>query len=797
MNMKNVRDYRRFGICLIFLLIVLSFSVYAAECDETLSVLPCNYTGVAPNSGLTVSCEDDCIFFNTSGVANLNGTVFYCNDTGADGCLIIRNHNIHINGQRSSLIGNLTLTSYGIFTGWTARNNINLTNFTVNNFTYPVYFYRSRNLIIRNNTFINGASNMRLTDVNESIIMYNEFINSTGVNVDFLRSYNNSFIHNLINNGSMNLVINDGCTRNSFYNNTFLDSQNTNVFFESGSSHFIFDGNIIKGSNDGGMGIRFNSSNNSIVSNNKFFDISWNGIDIDSHHCNITDNWINNSNHHGIDLAYALGDNKTSSNNIIRNNNITNMGGSVNGIYVKDSNSNTIYQNIIKDITGSCIAVEGKYTYNFANNVSENNISNCKYCIFSSSVDSLWHSNYIDSCNVSEIFISSYLGSKNIGENSSFINNEFYDGFAHYLGYSWWNVTASISESSSNYHIINYSMGATLKFEYDGLKNLSISNISSTVTCPSDSATYTIQSGEEWEIDCGSNATSLADTSENYVSNFDLYDGYYFGIINVSTNEIINYYSVFSQLLNFSVNESSTSYHEITLNSTGKIRLQYPGIKDFYVENNSLYVTSNLPSTAFLCYGFNTTCSTTSPTSVTFNLSANQFAIVQAISDSADPVVTSKANGITNLDYGYTGGVLHINCTGSGNIQLTNMNDIGAAYNVYHNGALVERTTTNDYTLTSCSDWEFTTSSQIRFETENKNDYFNAFRSGAQLLSLFVVALIAGVLYMIFTVKKNGGFEFDISQLPMALNEGMLAFLFAILCLILVIIIVVVVTGVF
>jgi len=98
--------------------------------------------------------------------------------------------------------------------------------------------------------------------------------------------------------------------------------------------------------------------------------------------------------------------------------------------------------------------------------------------------------------------------------------------------------------------------------------------------------------------------------------------------------------------------------------------------------------------------------------------------------------------------------VFTLTCSGSGSIGLTNMLYTAGPsgyYDVYHNGVFVESKNTNDYTITSCSTWEFRPSKIVNEEQVQRalNPFFGAF-------ALIIVGLLAAAGLALVMAIQSG-----------------------------------------
>ena len=143
--------------------------------------------------------------------------------------------------------------------------------------------------------------------------------------------------------------------------------------------------------------------------------------------------------------------------------------------------------------------------------------------------------------------------------------------------------------------------------------------------------------------------------------------------------------------LNINSQDTGLSYNLSLYNLTDQEDSQYCQI---FLHNQSSFIVENVNEYNITLPPYNRT--------LIFTLSSN-----------LDPKFLSIATTIDDINYSYssTSKNLNISCEGTGNIVLTNMdiikNPSTDSYSVYHNGLYLEEATTNDYTITSCSHWQF------------------------------------------------------------------------------------------
>ena len=107
-----------------------------------------------------------------------------------------------------------------------------------------------------------------------------------------------------------------------------------------------------------------------------------------------------------------------------------------------------------------------------------------------------------------------------------------------------------------------------------------------------------------------------------------------------------------------------------------------------------------------------------------------------------DPYVTEMATTITDYTVSYTDGIVYdITGTGTGTHKVTNLLDLAGAngyYKVYHNGALVGLSNTDDYTMSGFSDWSFDSTEIV---SQQVYDTGTNFKNGFAILAAFYAIL--------------------------------------------------------
>ncbi len=173
----------------------------------------------------------------------------------------------------------------------------------------------------------------------------------------------------------------------------------------------------------------------------------------------------------------------------------------------------------------------------------------------------------------------------------------------------------------------------------------------------------------------------------------------------LKTNGIMRYGNI-NSAINITVNETSTIKHNFSFNNNGRIQFIYNGRKDFRVENNTITI-NNMPTSNNQI--FNQTSNTPTATNVntfTETIPPNNRSFVFSYLTASQPTFSSIALTVTDMSYTFSGNVLTIGCTGTGNTVTTNMEVLKGTHSFYSHtkdGVLQGFSSTDDFTITDCS----------------------------------------------------------------------------------------------
>ena len=674
-------------MCVIALVCVLSsLSVIGAEC------------GSVPTSGCTVSISTS---FNTD-IYHFNSTTTY------NGAIRIASHNITLDCNGSTLIGNSTDYGSGISNTQSTRyNNVTIKNCIIQGYRYGIDSL-SNYTTIYNNTISNCTAGIYLERPSATAYSNNNnissnkitLINLTGGSRDLsnrLNSNNQSiYAINQINlTVEDNILINSSAGINCYYcNDSIIKGNNITGMYDSilderGNNNLI-ENNIVECFRTLGVwyaygtpmplnyvsGIISINTTNLLINSN---DVSWCTISIKAtqslNNANITNNLIEYSDR-GIALS---GNNK---NIIIDSNNITNASLNTDfysvAIFVSDVSNSTsdLIENII--VTNNRIEDYG-------------NIG----ILFRRVRNLLIDNNY---------FKELELGRKNIlgrcagntssncdkGEPPSAIRSpEPYKGWDdsskenNNMNLSWYfNGSRSYNITITN----NIFSSSTQIF----LWNTNGINITHDLTDYWYRAIQFPKQGTDW----------LTDKDEFYINN------------------------IFDDISQFDDSISTTLRKYFTgdtpqWNMTYKVSKTVMIIKNTHITNNQLINLTNLtdqPDSKYVQI-FNQTSTTPTAENVntfTETIPANNRSFVFSYLTAFQPKFSEIGLGITDItpNYDSTQKNFSFDCTGTGDIKVTNLNDLDGKYGyveVRHNGTFKEYVEPDYYTVSTCSNWQFLT----------------------------------------------------------------------------------------
>lgn len=215
---------------------------------------------------------------------------------------------------------------------------------------------------------------------------------------------------------------------------------------------------------------------------------------------------------------------------------------------------------------------------------------------------------------------------------------------------------------------------------------------------------------------------------------------------------------------NITINETSTQYHYINFSNRGIFKAEYNGRKDFDIRNTSVKIEhDSFPTLSTFCYPNNSTCTQNLARDLDITMGANQFAYLYGMSSADDPYLTGIATTITDYSMTYTEGTsLVIDCTGSGQHNITNLDDLigaGGYYQIYYNGVFQSYSSETTQSLSGCSTWEFRSTSytDVTMDIQEEVDvWLVAFSSIGALFGILILVLnVAAVVNLLKGDKIN------------------------------------------
>ena len=404
--------------------------------------------GIAYGVECGVTPTEDCTM--TANTTFYTGT-YYLNDTNANGAIQVGANSFTLDCNGSYIIGNNTVNSRGFQIA--AKNNITLKNCNIQNFSIGIRTTVSYDININNMNISNVLTRgISLENTNYTNITNNIIKNATGTGSGtagvLLSGVNNQIeIKNNIIERFYDLI---NFADNNLHNGTVISDNNLTHSYE----YCIY--------------FRI-GTNYSTVYNNRLLDCGWeqtaNAIDLWGYYNNISNNYIYNFSHQGIDLFTT--DATVGGFNTIESNTINaSFSDDNNCIFLSQSNNNTVYNNTCD---GRIQAV-GNSSYQYGNEFYLNKIHNALYSM-TAKTDSYWHNNIIFNSLYNDIYIQS---DNTIVTSPLFINNDYNSGISKYFLEG--DVNTSINETSLSYHILNITSSGIITLMYNGRKDLTIIN---------------------------------------------------------------------------------------------------------------------------------------------------------------------------------------------------------------------------------------------------------------------------------------------------------------------------------
>ncbi len=288
------------------------------------------------------------------------------------------------------IIENLEINGGGTESGLLIRDSASyviIRNCTIVNSTFGIILIYANNITLGENYLENNTNGIYINHASNNSIDQNEIFNNDGTGIILSSSFNNTVLHNSINNSkdygleisasSFNNTISSNGIKNSEKNGIYIASSSENriinntisfnlekgieLMFSSGN-HIL--GNIIQNNNEYGISI-YPDSNSTVVDNNLIADNVWTGIRIDSSYNEISDNYLGH-NGGGISMVYGSQENQ------IFRNNITENSGNAGIEFVNSGSGTMVYLNRIYNNTrGFSISLSNNNLF-FNNQIFDN-----------------------------------------------------------------------------------------------------------------------------------------------------------------------------------------------------------------------------------------------------------------------------------------------------------------------------------------------------------------------------------------------------------------------------------------
>lgn len=482
--------------------------------------------------------------------------IYSFNDTG-NGSIRIAASNLILDCNGSTIYGNNSPDSSGIFTTTSFRNNVTIQNCIFYGYEYGIFDRNSGNLTLYNHTIYNCTRGITCggSPCRESIIDLNRFENNTNHMV--MDRFNSSVISNntLINPHSSGMLL-QFAHRNIVYGNTINKDTNADGsgirLYTEGDGNWFFNNTItshrygiwIENVNENNVSDNTVSGsglwniavlgNNSHIYLNTITNSYWNLIRFGQYDGTIHNNNLNGYLHHGIDTHHSS--NETVAGRwLIYNNNITqnisnyNFTNGESSIYIAQANDCEVYDNHLYDLFNSTIsstgsrgiAVEGgDFTRsNWIYNNSFDNVSG--YCIYDDSLNTTWQENSLTLCQRSARVFGAWNLALNITY-ARFINNTEDDTF--HINISNTRVNISIDRQDS------YSISLDTS-----------DNAQFTAIVPTNRQDYIIRENDLWEFFEYANTLpyegmNITTTTTFTNGTFHFYSGFYLGAGNVTVD---------------------------------------------------------------------------------------------------------------------------------------------------------------------------------------------------------------------------------------------------------------------
>jgi len=453
--------------------------------------------------------------------------------------IIGNSDDIYLDGNGATFIGNGTDGLEGIYISSDDRNIVRGFNFV--GYDRGIFLSNTINVTLTNNSIVNSTEiGIRITGSSFTLINDSDIINNTR-GIDIVTSDDVNISNNDINENNFGAYIESNSNRTSIFSNTFTDNELYGIYHDDswsanifsnvvsyiplstttsgiriigiGGTHNIHD-NSVTGYN---TGIRIGTLNahSAIVDNNvtntghwtvatesNYTDISrnritlsgWNLVYLGSYFNNVTHNFLDSWQHHGIDMhndeRYALSGNNLIAHNYITKTNISFTGD--NALYITATDGNLVLNNTIENVYNTSLGGDEGYGITVEGNTSGGNmvvnntfINVSGYCIRDGAINTTYQGNNFTDCERDTVF-RTLSATPGMIESATFIDNFYSDGVALFRQVSS-DTNLTINETSSSKHILNLSNDGLVTFNYSGRKTITVNSLtinSSDMTTP-------------------------------------------------------------------------------------------------------------------------------------------------------------------------------------------------------------------------------------------------------------------------------------------------------------------------
>ena len=355
---------------------------------------------------------------------------YYLNDSAQNGSIAFTGDGAELNCNGSTFIGNKSIGSRAISSsrldnvihnctfkfydyGIRLSTRINVTVYDVNIYNSSIYglynIYSDHNKYYNldiQNTSASGAG-IYIYGTNGTIISNSTFSKNNGNDILGRYNNNNSQIHgntiysSCITSLCRSIYFYEDGNNNSIYDNFINGSYDTLRIQASVGTTLIQNNTVV---NSKHWGIAFDADNTRVL-DNTVINSSWNLIYIGGNHSNVSNNWLANYIHHGIDAHnsdFILG----TKNSSITGNYITQTSdeytSGYGSIFIQASANNTIENNTINNVHNATLPYGYSLGINIEGNVSSGNIVRGNtltdvdgFCLYDTALDTQYINNYL------------------------------------------------------------------------------------------------------------------------------------------------------------------------------------------------------------------------------------------------------------------------------------------------------------------------------------------------------------------------------------------------------------------